>query len=80
METNICSQVSPVLAIPRHLPTPPPPQISTRGQVTSAQLVGSNHRPVPSVTQSSGSPRSNESSSRNLPPSLGKEIMSTMTC
>ncbi|XP_020904478.1 tyrosine-protein phosphatase non-receptor type 13 [Exaiptasia diaphana] len=67
------SSISPVLASPRHLPTPPPPQISTRGQPTSAELVGSNNRRLstPSLRQGSTSPtRLNDS--RNLPPSLEK--------
>ncbi|XP_031567263.1 tyrosine-protein phosphatase non-receptor type 13-like isoform X2 [Actinia tenebrosa] len=71
-EENYPSRFSPVLATPRSLPSPPSLQTSSRGQSTSAQLVGSNHRRVltPPITQRSASPGLNKS--RPIPPTLEK--------
>lgn len=48
------------LVSPRSLPSPPPSQVSTQGQPTSEELVGSNYRQSGSPTELALAPTSKQ--------------------
>ena len=60
------------LVSPRSLPSPPPSRISTQGQPTSEELIGSNYRRSGSPTELALTPRSKQA---RIPHVLGESLV-----